>query len=439
MIDHAHNEMLAVLGGPAVIRNPHPHNDLCAFTDADKAVVNRYVNDPHATLSYFGCEGELAVLEQELAEYFGQQYCVCTNSGTSALHSAYFGLGLEPGDEVIGSVNTFLATVTPLLAVGAVPVLADVEADTGNIDPADVMRKMTDRTRAVVVTHHAGHPVELDPLLDMTSRKGIFLVEDVSLAVGSTYRDVQVGSFGHVAAVSLGATKLLSGGQGGAMVTSIPDVKDRANLLGHFARRSETEIENPYWRQFAASGYGHNYRMHPVAVAIARAKLGRSQELISKRHARYERLMDGLAEVEFLRMPTTRGHVTRGQWQYFIVDYDEAAAGVPLDVFAAALSAEGAEVEPRGPHPLLHEMALFQSQDDGYHRGRSFAADKRVYSLGDFPVAERIHSRALMFPMFLHEEMALVDGYVQAVRKVAACLEELSEAWPERRDGGIGR
>jgi perosamine synthetase len=235
----------------------------------------------------------------------------------------------------------------------------------------------------------------------------------------------RVGSFGHAAAVSLGATKLLSGGQGGAILTSLEDVKDRANLLGHFARSSSTEITNPKWGQFSSTGYGHNYRMHAVAVTIARAKLARCDTLIAKRHERYQRLIDGLADIEWLGLPITRPYVTRGQWQYFTLSYDSASTGVPIGRLAEALTAEGAEVEPGGPHGLLHEAEFFRTMVDGYYADRPFASNKRIYRPGDFPVAERYHTSQLMLPMFLHEPLTLVDQYVFAFSKVAAAIGSL--------------
>ncbi|MFI1996875.1 DegT/DnrJ/EryC1/StrS family aminotransferase [Actinoplanes sp. NPDC020271] len=416
---------LALHGGSPAITHSHPHNDLCAFTSEDKEAVTNYINHPDATLSYYGCEGELAVLEKELADFFDQQYCVCTNSGTNALHSAYFGLGLEPGDEVIASVNTFLATVTPLIGLGVVPVLADIEEDTGNIDPAAAEQLITGKTRAIAITHHAGHPAEMDAFLDIAKRHDLRIVEDVSLAVGATYKGRRAGSFGDAVAVSLGATKLLSGGQGGAMLTNSEEVKDRANLLGHFARRSAMEITDEQRLKFASTGYGHNYRMHSIAVAIARAKLGRVDELIAKRRERYQRFIDGLAGISWLITPVTRPYVDRGQWQYLNLDYRAELTGVPLERLAEALTAEGAELEVRGHHGLLHETAMFQTADDGYYSGRPFSPGKRVYRHGDFPVAERYIARQLGLPMFLHEPMELVDQYVDAFQKVASNIHLL--------------
>lgn len=409
--------MLALLGGDPEVTAAHPHNDLCAFSSQDREAITAHL-ERGGTTSYYGRDGELREFEDELAAFFGRRHCVAVNSGTSALHSAFFGIGLRPGDEVIVPTYTFLATVSPLFSLRAVPVLADCEDDTGNIDPEDIRRRVTARTRAIVVTHQFGHPVEMDGVLDIAQEHGLKVVEDASLAFGAVYKARRVGSLGHVAAFSLGSTKMVSGGQGGALVTDDHEVMERANLLGHFVRRSATEVTSGLYRPFITTGYGHNYRMHALAVAMARGRLHRLDELVASRHERLERLSSGLAETPFVAPPVTRPYVHRGQWGGYTAAFDAEAAGVGIDAFVSALQAEGLEVAARGYHPLLHRAEFFRTADDGYYPKRPWR-EKRLYRDGDLPRSEWHADRQIAFPIFLDEPLELVDAYVRAVRKVS--------------------
>lgn len=413
---------LALLGGQPMVTAPHPHNPLGALSQADRDALAEYLDggDPD-----FEDNGVLHELEAQLASFHSRRFCLLTNSGTSALHSAYFGLGLGPGDEVIVPTNTFPATVTALLAVGATPVLADCEPDTGNIDPGNVAARITDRTKAIVVTHQWGHPVEMDPLLAAARRHRLPLVEDASLAVGATYRGRRTGSFGDAVALSLSASKLIGGGQGGALLADDPEIIDRALVLGQWSR-STREVRAEGYRPYAATGFGHNYRMHVLAAVVARARLRRIAELIARRHSRLGLLTSLLAGQDVVTPPVTRPHVHRGQWGGYLATYHpECAGGLPLPVFASALVAEGLEVSPGGYHPLLHRTALFASGTAGSHVPPAARALPR-YQEGDFPQAEAHADSQLGLPTFLYEPDALIEGYGRAIVKVARNAGQLA-------------
>ena len=424
--------MLALTGGARTVEAPPPHTHPVDFSPADRQAVLDFIDGPGSTTSYYGREGILRDFEDELAAYHSRRWCVLTNSGTNALHSAYFGIGIEPGDEVLAPTYTFLATVTPLLQLGAIPVLVDCEPDTGNIAPEDLEHRITDRTRAITVTHQWGHPVDMDAVMDVARLHGLAIVEDVSLAVGATYHGRRTATFGDVAAFSLGSTKMISGGQGGALVTDDREIMERANLVGHFVRRSADQVESSRYRPFCDTGYGHNYRMHVLAIAIARARFHNIAEMIAARHERLTALSAHLAGSRSLAPPVTRDHVTRGTWVGFSASFDADAAGVSLEAYCAALAAEGLEVLGGGYHAPLHRAAFFQTRDDGFYKRREYAPGKRIYREGDFPVAEAHADRQVAFPLFLDEPLELVEAYGAAVRKVDAHLDELRE-W-ERRE-----
>lgn len=417
----------AIAGGSPTIRDPQVVHDPVAFTAEDRAAAIAFMESPDATMSFYGREGLLRRYEDELAEYHDKRYAVLTNSGTSAIYSAFFGLGLQPGDEVIAPTYTFLATVTPLLGLGVVPVLADADPETGNLDPDDVRKRVTGKTRAIIVTHQWGHPAELDDIMQLARDHRLRVVEDLSLAIGATYCGRRVGSIGDVGAFSLGSTKMLSGGQGGCLVTSDEDVMERANLVGHFVRRSRDQVRSEKYRPFCDTGYGHNLRMHAIAVAISYERFQRIHELIERRTQRYTALTEQLRRSRVLTPPPTRPHVTRGSWVGYTATFNpEAAAGLPLDLYVRALQAEGLLVMARGYHPLLHRTPLFTRHDDGYRPHGPFTPGKIVYSEGDLPNAETHVDHQVAFPLFLNEEDWIIEAYGEAIRKVDDHIDALA-------------
>lgn len=422
-------DKLALLGGKKAISDSNAHKDLCAFTKEDKAAVFNFIEDINcSTISYYGREGILREFEDELADYHSKKYCVLTNSGTNAIHSAFFGIGLEPGDEVIAPTYTFLATVSPIIALGAVPVLIDCESDTGNIDPNKVKQNITPKTKAIIVTHQWGHPVDMDAIMSIARDHNLYVVEDSSLALGATYKNRRVGSIGHVAAFSLGSMKMISGGQGGALVTSDQEIMERANLVGHFVKRSIDQVKSNYYKQFCDLGYGHNYRIHVLAIAMAKNRFSYIDKLIEKRHDRFNVLSDMLSETDILKPPPTRPGVSRGSWVGYTAQYQKKYANdLDINVFAKALQAEGLRIIKGSYHPLLHQMKFFQTWDDGFYKNRLFSPNKRIYKIGDFPVAEQHVDSQIAFPIFLDEPISLIREYGNAVKKLASNIKVLLE------------
>lgn len=403
-----------------------PHADRCKFDENDVAEIDSFVSNPAHTTSFYGKEGLLDEYEVELARFFDSRYCILTNSGTSALHSAFFGVGVEQGDEVICPTYTFPSTVTPILQLGGVPVLADVESLTGNLDIQDVSRKLTDRTRAIVVTHMFGHPAAGLALASLAKENGLYLIEDVSISFGSTIDGQLAGTFGDVAAFSLGSTKFLSGGQGGGLVTSDPKIHDRATLLGHFAKRGMQTVIDPHLRRQADTGVGLNYRMHALAVAVSYGRFRRRESLIAQRVARYDRLTQHLDSTGLLSPPYTAQGVDRGTWHGYFARFNSRMASVTRDDFVQMLRDRGLEVTPGGAYPPLHESTLFR--ESGTELRERFSYPKRpLYSGVEFP-GHRAHVDCLVgFPLFLDEDIDLIDYYGDVCRAVADDVRLLAE------------
>lgn len=383
------------------------------FTNDDRDAIRAYLDGP-STNSYWDRSGVLLALEEQLAAYFGRRWCLLTNSGTSALFSAYVACGIGRGDEVIASVYTYHATVTPLLVLGATPRLVDIEPGIATMDPARVEAAITAKTKAIMVTHQWGHPV--DPaIIDIAREHNVALLEDVSLAVGSTGRGRLAGTYGDVAALSLGSTKLLSGGQAGALLTDDDTLWERATLLGHFGGRAAQTVISTELRPYAATGWGMNFRVHPLAVPVIAARLAKLQELTSMRAERFARLSSALASTKVFNPPPTREWATRGSWQGYFATY---SGGRSVMEVAKRLQSEGLEVHPFG-QPLLHHYALFQEGVNPFDRLDRGHGTWPAYAWGHFPVAEEQWAQTLAFPLFLDESLDVIDRYGEACIRVA--------------------
>jgi len=369
-------------------------------------------------ISYYGREGEVEALETEFGAYVGAPFTLACSSGTAALHSAFFGLGLGTGDEVIAPTFTFLSTVMPLFVVNATPVLVDCEPDTGNIDPAVIEAAITARTRAVVVVHINGHSCDMERIVDICRRRDLRLVEDCSHAHGAMYTDTRVGTFGDVSVFSLQGAKLTAAGQGGLLLTASREIFERAVLLGHFRNRAFDDVTSDEYRPFATTGYGLNYRMHPLAAALARRQFEDLDAYIDGREANLGRLSEGLAAVPAVLPPARKAYVTRHPYFNYKPLYDaEAMGGLDRHLYIRALQAEGAPVGDSTSLPL-HREHLFQVRDD---LSRTYGRDpsRRVYADGDLPNAESYAERALRIPTYTDPRPRLIDQIIDAFDKVA--------------------
>lgn len=419
---------LALLGGEPVLSEAPPFTWPVITAEDAQHVAEMAMR---SELSYYGKEGELSELEDRFARYLGVRHALGTSSGTTALHSAYFGIGLEPGDEVLAPTYTFLATVMPLFVANAVPVLVDADPVTGNIDPRDIERHITARTRAIVVTHMWGNPVDLARVLAIARRHNLKVVEDCSHAHGAHYAGRPVGTLGDVAVFSLQGKKLVAAGQGGMLVTNDTEVFERAVLVGHFNVRAYQEVHEPAYRRHAGTGLGMNYRMHPLAAAIANRQLTRLEDHIRDRRANLERLSAGLDRVPGVAPPVAGPGVTRHVYYGYKPSYrPQELSGLPIEVYVAALRAEGVPIERYDTEPL-HLTPIFQDATPPPLRThgvpeRFQPEGRRIrYEPGSLPGSEAYAGNLLSLPTYTAPMGDMMDAFVAAFGKVADNLDEL--------------
>jgi perosamine synthetase len=375
--------------------------------------------------------GELSIspltreFEEAFRAFIGREYALATNNGTSAGHSAFFALGLQPGDEVICPSFTYWASVVQVLNLGGVPVFAEIEPESLNLDPADIERRITSRTRAIVAVHLLGRPCEMDPILEVARRHDLAVVEDCSHAHGAKYRDRMVGSMGHLAFFSFQTSKLMIGGEGGMLLTDDREYHDRAVWLGHYERIPEL---SEGYRKYHRTGLGFKYRIHPLAAAIALTQLRRLEESNTRRKENIEYFLNGLRPLTCWKIPRTPSHMDRTYYECWIPYDPEGAGGVPKERLIEALRAEGARVSD-ARYNLLHQQPIFQ-EPAHYELGGAFSIlahcpNKPLYAPDALPVSEAARQNLVRVPTFPAATRELLDQYIDAFRKVDEHLAEL--------------
>ena len=254
----------------------------------------------------FGRHHSINELEDWAVEYFGVRHALAVSSGTAALASAFFSLGLEPGDEILVPTYTFHATCTPLFQMGVRPVLYDCDPVTARADTGDLESRVTSRTRAVVVTHMFGLPADMDEVMRIAREHGLSVVEDAAQAHGATYKGRYVGTIGDVGCFSLGGQKTISGGMGGLVLTNRTDLYEKSLCFGHAHERAQEEIsqDSQAWVT-TGMGFGSNLRMHPLAAELALDHSSTLEERIKVRTDVLGELTESLRAFSFLSLPET--------------------------------------------------------------------------------------------------------------------------------------
>lgn len=342
--------------------------------------------------------GPLLEFERKFASYIGAKRSLLCSSGTTALFSAYFAAGIRPGDEVLVPAFTFVATVSPLLFLGAKLVFVECESENGNMDPADLARKIGKRTKAVVVTHNGGVPVDMAPVMRLKEKLGFFLIEDCARALGSEYRNKRVGSFGDISCFSFQEQKIVFGGEGGIAVTGKIDLYERMVLLGHYFRsRSETHLALPENRPFAATGLGLNFSIHPLSAVIANESFKSLEARISARYAAIETFKAELSRRKVCAVIPGRipRFCSKISYYHCVTAYNASVfPGISREVFVSELRKRGVDARISDNRPL-YRFPLFQKTANGVfgklsgYSGRTprktTAADRFFQSMITFP------------------------------------------------------
>jgi len=432
------SQTLAIRGGtPVVPKALHRHWPMITAEDkaAVMSVLDRGVlNGPYAP--------QVKALEEEWARYCDARYALSTNSGTAALHTAVAAGGIGTGDQVITTAFTFLATALAVLHHNAVPVFADIDPRTFNIDPAKIEERITARTKAIIPVHIHGVPADMDRILAVARKHGLLVIEDAAQAHGSTYKGKKVGGIGDIGCFSFQGSKNLPAGEGGMLVTNREDLKERANrfrMFGEDIRDSDQQAFDPARpldgaREYNSLMLGWMYRTNELSAALCRSQLRRLDATLgtARRNAAY--LTAELGKIPGITPPYVPADCTSGYYQYRI-RLNPQAAGVDLPAKAfrqkvmAALKAEGVEVSLWQTVPVPGQT-LFQERT-GYGLSCPWKCplgEEVKYDLAEYPETLRLLGDSMVIGSHSHplfpQPLELMQAYVEAFRRVFSALDQ---------------
>ena len=349
---------------------------------------------------------------RQFAAFQGAAYAVPVPNGTLALELALETLGVGPGDEVVTSAYTFIATAGAILSVGAKPVFVDIDPETNTIDPGKIEGALTSRTRAIVPVHIGGLPADMDGVLEVAITHGLPVLEDACQAWGASWRGTPVGALGEMGTFSFQASKNLNAGEGGMVVTNDPALYERAWAIHDVGRRPDGA-----WYEPAMPG--RNLRMTEWQAAILIAQLERLPEMMQRRDRSARILEEGLSTVPGLVPLKIDARVTRHAWHLYQLRYDLAAfGGRDRGELLRAINAEGVEAFG-GYRPLPAQPAVRNALRD------RFGTDA-VPDAAEFPNAVEAGEHTIWLPQ------NLLLGSEDDMHDVVAAFRKVQRAWGRR-------
>lgn len=361
------------------------------YTEGERKAVDRVLAS--GRVNYWGGQ-EGSAFEQEFATWCGVSHGLCVFNGTIALEIALRSCGIEQGDEIIVTPRSFLASASAVVAIGAIPVFADIDLDSGNLTAESIASVITDRTRGVVVVHLGGWPADMPAIMKLASEHDLKIVEDCAQAHGASINGQRVGSFGHAAAFSFCQDKIMStGGEGGMVITNDDQVCDNAwSLRDHGRNREMTLIDNhPFGFRWLQDRFGTNGRMTEMQAAIGRCQLRKVDKWLLKRAENARSLKEAMREIESIYVPSPEDHVTHAYYRFSAIfkDFDcrddvvqkLQSAGIPAAV---------------GPCPEIYREKAFSNAG--------------MIPLAPLPVAADLGKRSMVLP--IHPGMESIFGLI---------------------------
>jgi len=330
----------------------------------------------------------IGLFEKAFAEYIGVRHAVACSNGTVALHVALLALGVGPGDEVIVPTLTYVATANAVKYTGATPVLADSEPDTWNLDPRIIETLITSRTRAIIPVPLYGHPCDMDPIIALAKKHGLFVIEDTAEALGAKYKAKMCGSIAYISTFSFYGNKTITTGEGGMVVTDDDAIAQKVRLL----KGQGMDPSRRYW--FPMVGY--NYRMTNIEAAIGLAQLENVEKFLAKRRLIAKWYNANLKDISGIILPTEKNYAAHSYWMYSILI--EKECGKSRDETMNILAKSGVETRPF--FCPMHTMPVYEDK-----------ASQRLRT------AESIAAKGINLPTFYELEEDDVEFISGVLRK----------------------
>jgi perosamine synthetase len=389
-------ESLTICGGRPVRKTLMPYGHQQIDDEDINAVIEVLRSD------WITTGPKVAEFEEAFAAYVGSKYAVSFSSGTAALHGAAFAAGLGPGDEAITTPMTFCATANCVLYQGAKPVFADVCPDTLNIDPDEVKRHITQYTKVVLPVDYAGHPADLQSILELASSHGLVVIEDACHALGAEYRSRRVGSISHMTVFSFHPVKHITTGEGGMVTTDDAKLARQLRTFRNHGIDSDARERqaNGHW-SYEMVALGYNYRLTDIGCALGISQLGKLEANLTRRREIASRYTTAFQEMPGVVSPAARTAVIPA-WHLYPIRLDLSKLRVDRSKIFRALRAEGLGVNVHYIPVHLHR----------YYR------DHFGYLGGEYPVAERAYEDLISLPIFHGMRDQDIDDVIETVTKV---------------------
>ena len=343
--------------------------------------------------SYWATGPEIQEFEKKIAEYVGTKYAVTSNSGTSALHALLLAYDIKGGDEVIVPSFTFISTANAPLFVGAKPVFAEIEDETYGLDPEDVKERITSKTKAIIPIHYGGCPCLIRELREIAEDYNLLVIEDAAESLGARIKDKKVGTFGDSAMLSFCQNKVITTGEGGAIVTDSKDIYEKLKLI-----RSHGRLETQDY--FSSTGYmdyvalGYNFRMSTMVAALGLSQLKKIDKIIQMRRDIAEYLTEELPKIKEITLPIPP-HEYFHVYQMYATMINENLR----DDLMIYLSEKG--IMTKVYFPPVH-LTHFYRKEFGY-RG------------GELPITEEVCNHVLALPMYPTLTEKEIDYIVECI------------------------
>jgi perosamine synthetase len=345
--------------------------------------------------------------EKAFAARFNRGYAIAHNSGTSTLHTCLAAAGVGAGDEVISPAQTVIMNSFAILYQNAVPVYADIEEDTFNIDPEDIEKKITQRTKAIIAVHMHGLPADMDPIMNIAKKHNLYVIEDSAQCVLGKYKGILAGTIGHMASFSFEAKKHLSIGEGGMVVTDdecLAVAIRKTGGLGYKTLKAgeavrqilPIEFQDPNYKRHDTLGW--NYRMNEVSAAIGLAQLERVEFLVSRRQEVARFFLEALDGCEWIIPQKTPKGFENSYWTFTVRYEGEQTVGVSWKDFYNKYKNNGGDGFYGGLSVAYEEpVMVFKPFFKSYLPNINLYKNAFNYEKGLCPVAERVQSKMMQF------------------------------------------